>query len=60
MKIKHITKNLVDVFLDMDTHPTGFEPNCWLRLTKRGNSWVQTHGIRVPAWTYKKIVGELK
>lgn len=60
MHIKHVTKHLVDIFLDTDNPvPTGFEPSCWLRLAKRGNTWVQTGGIRVPSWQFKKIVGSL-
>lgn len=55
-----VTPKLVDVFLNYnEQHPTGFEANCWLRLAKRGYSWVQLAGIRLPAWQFKKLVGEL-
>ena len=59
MKIKKITSHLVDVFVDNQNYPTGFEETNWLRLTKKGNKWVQTHGIKVPSWTFNKIVSEI-
>jgi len=60
MKTKYINKKLVDVFLDMNTQPTGFEPECWLRLQKRGTSWIQLGGIKIPSWRFKMITEELK
>ena len=55
-----VTPKLVDVFINnKEQQQTGFEANCWLRLAKRGDSWVQLAGIRLPSWQYKKIVGEL-
>lgn len=55
MKIKLITKKLIDIFLNTNTSPTGWEPSCWLRLQKRGEVWVQIAGIRLPPWRYKLI-----
>lgn len=60
MKIKYINKNLVDVFLDMNIYPTGWEPSCWLRLQKRGNTWIQLGGIKLPSWKFKQLTKELK
>ena len=60
MLIKKINNKLVDVFLNINTQPTGFEPNCWLRLQKRGENWVQIAGIKLPSWQFKKLIGELK
>lgn len=59
MKIKPINKNLIDVFLDMNTYPTGWEPSCWLRLQKRGTNWIQLGGIKLPSWKFKMITEEL-
>lgn len=50
-----VTPKLVDVFLE-----SKFSSTHWLRLAKRGNVWVQTAGVRLPAWQFKKLVGELK
>lgn len=60
MVVKKVNKHLVDVFVDLHTFPTGFEPSCWLRLAKRGNNWVQVDGIRLLSWQFKKLIGELK
>jgi hypothetical protein len=60
MLIKKVTNKIIDVFLDLDTSPTGFEPTCWLRLQKRGDTWVQIQGVRLPSWQFKKVIGDLK
>lgn len=59
MVIKKVNKHVVDVFLDINTLPTGFEPSCWLRLQNRQNRWVQIAGIKVLAWQFKKITDSL-
>lgn len=59
MKIKYITKNLIDVFLDKQTFPTGFEASCWLRLQNRHNKWTQISGIKVQSWEFKKIIDSI-
>ena len=39
-----VTPKLVDIFINgNEQQPTGFEANNWLRLAKRGNSWVQSN-----------------
>jgi hypothetical protein len=60
MKIHFINKKLIDVFLDMNTYPTGYEENCWLRLQKRGEHWTQIAGINIPKWKFKMIMEELQ
>ena len=57
--VKPVTKKLLDVFLDIQTFPTGFEPDCWLRLQYREGRWVQVGGIRIPSWQFKKLTGAL-
>ena len=60
MKTKYINKKLVDLFLDMNTQPTGFEPECWIRLQLRGGNWIQVDGIKIPSWKFKMITEEIK
>jgi hypothetical protein len=60
MLVKHVTNKLIDIFLNGNTFPTGFEASQWLRLQKRGDNWVQIGGVRLPSWQFKKIVGEIK
>lgn len=60
MKTHFINPKLCDVFLDMNTFPTGYEESCWLRLQKRGNQWLQVKGIKIPSWKFKMITEELK
>ena len=59
MKTKYINKKMVDLWLNMETHPTGFEPNCWLRLQKRNEHWVQIAGIKILPWKFKQITEAL-
>ena len=55
MKIIPLSPKMVDVFLNQDTSPTGYEESCWLRLQKRGELWLQIGGIKVPSWKFKQI-----
>ena len=55
MKLIPISKNMVDVFLNTNTSPTGFEPSCWIRLQKRGTQWVQIAGIKLASWKFKEL-----
>ena len=55
MVIRPLNKKLIDVFLDMNTFPTGFEESCWLRLQLRGTTWLQVAGIKIPTWKFKQI-----
>lgn len=60
MYILYVNKNLVDVFLDSNTGPTGFETSCWLRLHKnREGRWTQVNGIKVPGYKFSVIIKEL-
>ena len=60
MKTHFITPKLVDIFLDMETSPTGYEESCWLRLQKRGQQWIQLKGIKIPSYKFRMITEELK
>ena len=61
MKTIPLNKNVLDVFMDFDTQPTGFEPSCWVRLHKqRGtDSWKQVAGIRLPTHKFQAMLKEL-
>lgn len=59
MLIKSVNKHVVDIFLNSNTRPTGFEPTRWMRLQNRQGHWVQVAGIKVPAWQFKKITESL-
>lgn len=60
MKIHRVTAKIVDIFLNLNTYPTGYEESCWLRLQKKGTNWIQTNGIKIPSWKFKQITEELK
>jgi len=55
MKIIPLSPKMVDVFLNQDTSPTGYEESCWLRLQKRGEFWLQIAGIKLPSWKFKQL-----
>jgi len=62
MYIKRVNSHTIDIFLDFDTQPTGFEPACWIRLTKtrqQPNTWKQIAGIRLPSYKYQAILKQL-
>jgi len=61
MKIIAINKNVLDVFMDFNTSPTGFEPSCWVRLHKpKDLGWKQVAGIRLPSKHFQMLLQELK
>jgi hypothetical protein len=53
---KFISKNLVDVFINGDSSPTGFEESSWIRLQKRGSTWNQIKGIKILGFVFKNVV----
>lgn len=61
MKIHTINPNLIDIFLDFDTH-TGYDPECWLRLrkSKPDNKWKQIAGIKLPSYRYQNLLKTLE
>jgi type II secretory ATPase GspE/PulE/Tfp pilus assembly ATPase PilB-like protein len=59
MKTHYLTPKLVDIFLNMNTFPTGYEESCWLRLQQREKQWLQIKGIKVPPWKFKMITENL-
>lgn len=63
MYIKKVNPYTVDIFLNFDTHPTGFEPSCWLRLIKshqKPAQWKQIAGIRLPSYKYQTVLKTLQ
>jgi len=60
MKIIKVNANTIDVFMDFDTHPTGFEPSCWLRLHRpKGGAYKQIAGVRLPSHRFQLILKQL-
>jgi len=60
MKIIKLNANTIDIFLDFDTVPTGFEPSCWLRLHRpKGGSYKQIAGVRLPSYRFQLILKQL-
>jgi len=58
MKVIKVNNSTIDVFLDLNTSPTGFEQVCWLRLykNKQTNTWKQLAGIKLPSYKYQTIL----
>jgi len=59
MKIYPVNKKIMDVFIDIDTQYTGFEPEAWLRVQKNGKNWIQIAGTKVPSWKFKMVTEKL-
>ena len=61
MKVIKLNTNVIDVFMDYNTSPTGFEPSCWVRLHRqRGSEWKQVAGIRLPSHKFQLLLKDLK
>lgn len=60
MKIHKINNNLIDVFIDKNTFPTGYEESCWIRLQKKLSNWIQIKGTKVPSWKFKQVLSEVE
>lgn len=59
-KVCKVKNDLIDVFMDYSTSPTGFEENCWLRLHKnKQGQWKQIAGVKLPSYRYQAVVKNL-
>lgn len=57
MKIHKVKYQTYDIFLNYNTHPTGYEENCWLRVyIDKSNKFHQIGGISLPKFKFTQII----